>query len=90
MEKSKQLDVIQLAMKIADEYSRSVIELYADLVAHGDEYWYDVDSPLDPELIPAAEAEEAISYLGMRGEGLPFLMVRHEKAANLIRFEPRA
>lgn len=84
------LDVVQLAMKIADEDSRALLEMYGDVGTYDDSVWYDLASPIDPELIPIADVEQAIRYLELRGEDLPFLMIRHGEAPHLIRFEARA
>ena len=79
-------DVVCLAFEIADSAARSDVECYSGVVEIGDVRWYDLAKI---SLEERTFIENALRYMLLRGEALPYRVICHPEFPFLRRFEPR-
>ena len=80
------VDVVRLAFEIADGAARSDVECWSTTIEIEGSRWYDLAK------IPAEErtfVENALRYMFMRGEALPYRVMCHPEFPFLRRFEDR-
>ena len=76
----------ELAFEIADSAARSDVECYSTVIEIDDVRWYDLTKIALEE---RTFIENALRYMQLRGEALPYRVICHPEVPFLRRFEPR-
>ena len=94
--KQHSMQVLNLALRIADNTARSDIECYAFWKEHGHRSLYDISqAPEDPKATPAEQAEcirkaqDAVRYIELRADVFPWRLVRDPSFPNIVHFEDK-
>lgn len=95
--KEHSMQVLNLALRIADANVRSDIECYAYWKEHGRHNLYDTSKPCEDEKATPAEraehlqlATDALRYIELRGDAFPWRLVRDGSFPNIVHFEEQS